>query len=212
MATSSDGGQPLNRVQVFVDYWNLFLSLDRLEARFTIDWEKLGPTLARAAVEVVDDLAPHRYEGMNVYGSYNPRTNSGKQLSDWASRALAPLRGLKVDMLERTRMLQGPVCPACHTEMTRCPTCRKSMRGTEEKGVDVLIATDMLSLAWQDTYDVAVLVTSDRDFIPAAGFLRTRGIKVVQASVPPAGAQLASACWGRINLKDIRDGFRRTAK
>lgn len=212
MATSSDSGQPLNRVQIFVDYWNLVLSLDGLEAGLEPDWEKFGPALARAAAEIVDEFASHRYEGMNVYGSYNPRSNSGKQLSDWASRTLAPMRGLKVDMLERTRMRCGPICPACHEEMARCPACRRSMRGTEEKGVDVFMATEMLSLAWQDTYDVAVLVTSDRDFIPAAGFLRTRGIKVVQASVPPAGAQLASACWGRINLKDNRDGFRRTTK
>ena len=39
------------------------------------------------------------------------------------------------------------------------------MRGTEEKGVDTHIATAMISLAWIDNYDVAVLVSSDRDFI-----------------------------------------------
>jgi len=35
---------------------------------------------------------------------------------------------------------------------------------TEEKGVDVAIATDMIKLAWEDAYDWAVLVSSDRDF------------------------------------------------
>ena len=44
------------------------------------------------------------------------------------------------------------------------------MRGTEEKGVDTHIATAMISLAWIDNYDVGVLVSSDRDFIPVVEF------------------------------------------
>lgn len=40
------------------------------------------------------------------------------------------------------------------------------MRGTQEKGVDVRIATDMITLAGADDYDVAVLVSSDADFVP----------------------------------------------
>lgn len=36
-----------------------------------------------------------------------------------------------------------------------------------EKGVDVKIATDMLIGAYQDHYDVAILVSSDTDLIPA---------------------------------------------
>ena len=51
------------------------------------------------------------------------------------------------------------------------------MRGTEEKGVDVRMATDMISLAWADNYDTAVLVSLDRDFVPVAEFLETRGIE-----------------------------------
>jgi uncharacterized LabA/DUF88 family protein len=39
------------------------------------------------------------------------------------------------------------------------------MRGMEEKGVDTRIVTDMMSLAWNGAYDVAVLVSADRDFI-----------------------------------------------
>ena len=71
------------------------------------------------------------------------------------------------------------------------------MRGTEEKGVDVRLATDMISLAWVDNYDVAVLVSSDRDFVPVAEFLETKGIKVIHGAFPPRGAQLTARCWGK---------------
>lgn len=90
-----------------------------------------------------------------------------------------------------------------------CPNCGKDMRGSEEKGVDTRIATAMISLAWADNYDVAVLVSSDRDFIPVVEFLETKGIKVVHGGFPPQGSGLSQRCWGAIAIPNIRDRFRR---
>ena len=56
------------------------------------------------------------------------------------------------------------------------------------------MATDMISFAWADNYDVAVLVSSDRDFVPVAEFLETRGIKVVHGAFPPKEADLIRKC------------------
>ena len=84
------------------------------------------------------------------------------------------------------------------------------MRGTEEKGIDVRMATDMISLAWADNYDIAVLVPSDRDFVPAAEFLETQGIKVIHGKFPPRGAQLTARCWGSVNIAGLREEFRFT--
>ena len=78
------------------------------------------------------------------------------------------------------------------------------MRGTEEKGVDVRMETDMISLAWVDNYDIAVLVSSDRDFVPVAEFLETRGIKVIHGAFPPKGAQLTAKCWANIDIARLR--------
>ena len=82
------------------------------------------------------------------------------------------------------------------------------MRGTEEKGVDTRIVTDMISLAWVGNYDVAVLVSSDRDFIPVVEFLQTRGIKVVHGAFPPQAHALTGRCWGHIVIPDLRERFR----
>jgi uncharacterized LabA/DUF88 family protein len=47
-----------------------------------------------------------------------------------------------------------------------------------EKGVDVQIATDLLIGAYENMYDVAILVSSDTDLIPAIKKVRYLGKKV----------------------------------
>lgn len=48
----------------------------------------------------------------------------------------------------------------------------------KEKGVDVQMAVDMLRGAYKDTYDTAVLVSSDNDLIPAIREVQSAGKKV----------------------------------
>ncbi|WP_419936862.1 NYN domain-containing protein [Candidatus Palauibacter sp.] len=77
------------------------------------------------------------------------------------------------------------------------------MRGTEEKGVDVRMATDMISLAWVDNYDIAVLVSSDRDFVqPGAGGASTSHVCARSSASPNRrrrhlSAEQESARWSR---------------
>jgi uncharacterized LabA/DUF88 family protein len=47
-----------------------------------------------------------------------------------------------------------------------CPHCGEKIERTIEKGVDTAIVTDIFRLAWEESLDVGVLVSSDRDFIP----------------------------------------------
>ena len=69
-------------------------------------------------------------------------------------------------MVPRQKKCSPPKCPTCRTPVAICPSCRADMRGTEEKGVDVRMATDLISLAWIKNYDIAVLVSADQDFVP----------------------------------------------
>ncbi len=147
---------------------------------FEIDLYPLGRLLAETALAVVDATAGLDYQGMRLYGSYDPVSAAGNRQRNWFTNFASQVPGESVTAVPRQRKRTGPVCPSCNDVVERCPDCGSDMRGTEEKGVDTRIATDMVSLAWVDQYDVAVLVSSDRDFVPVVQFLDSRAIKVVR--------------------------------
>ena len=124
-------------------------------------------------------------------------------------------------MVPRSRKISPPKCPHCHEEVAVCPGCGLDMRGTEEKGVDVRIATDMIRISLAlDRHDdigrhqhraevVPVLVSPDSDFVPLAEFLAEREIKVIHGWFPLQGAKFAEACWEKIDILELRENFRR---
>ena len=63
---------------------------------------------------------------------------------------------------------------------------RSKMRGdvTVEKGVDIMLATDLLRMAWNDHYDVAILVSGDGDFAYAIQAVKDMGKHVIVAAFP----------------------------
>ena len=67
-----------------------------------------------------------------------------------------------------------------------------------EKGVDIMLATDVLNLAWHDLYDVAVVVSGDGDFAYALQTVKNLGKHVEVAAFPPnlswELAQVADSC------------------
>ena len=202
------GGGSTHRVHIFVDFWNFELSMQKVESFFRADFKALGPRLVEAATGIVGSDARGEYAGMSVYMSSDESSSAEAKFRGWATNVLDRFPGVNVSLVPRIKKASGPKCPSCHEVVGSCPKCEADMRGTEEKGVDVRIATDMIMLAWADSYDIAVLVSSDSDLVPAAEFLQTKGLKVIHGSIPPRGAYMSQKCWGSIDLPKIRNSFR----
>jgi uncharacterized LabA/DUF88 family protein len=181
-----------------------------VEDSFPADWKGLPKVLTREAVKLIDEGAVAEYTGMRVYGSFDG--NGDAALRKWVSTTLDTFPGVNVKFVDRQKKKSGPKCPSCYKLVEHCPHCGNDMRGTEEKGVDTAIATDMISLAWEGAFDLAVLVSADRDFIPVVDYLHTKGIKIIHAAFPPKGAKLSQTCWGSIDLAALRGQFRRAPK
>jgi len=209
-----------HRIRVFVDYWNFQLTINKREAsergivdyRFEVDWLGLGPWLARKACERIQ-ITDYSFDGINIYTSYNPGTQEGKRFNQWARNILSKGTGVSVECIER-KPKNFPQCPVCHQEIRNCPHsgCGATLISTVEKGVDTLIATDMIRLAWEDAYDFAVLSTMDRDLIPAVKFLKQKGRKIIHAGFPPLGTDLAAACWASFDVYHARKEIKRPPK
>ena len=196
------------RVRVFIDFWNFTLSVKGHDDQFRIAWQKLGPVLTAETGKLLTGSVPN-YEGLHVYGSYDPNKPNDAKLKNWFANTLDKMPGVNVVLVPRQRKKGYPKCPVCQNEAKACAACGNDMRGTEEKGVDTRIATDLISLAWADGYDAAVLISADRDFVPVAEFLQTKGIKIIHGTFPPNGSELTQKCWGNIILPPLMSQFKR---
>jgi uncharacterized LabA/DUF88 family protein len=184
------------RIKIFIDFWNFTLEMKEYDPAFRVDYDKLAAILTRHAAH---PEGAGVYEGTIVYASINPLTSADRPLSDFLRNVLNRKVGYQVKIFER-KPAKRVRCPECAQEILACPHCSKPLRRTVEKGVDTAIATDMFQQAWDNTYDSAVIMSSDRDYIPMVNFLQTRGKKIIHASFIRGGRELANACWKQMDL------------
>ncbi len=210
------------RTMVFVDYWNLQLTLQSEDGlakgltgtalqshRFQVDWFSLGGVLTGLA----DSHVSHTpgvplgllYQETRFYTSTDPGDAAYK---NFATKTLASRPGIRVYCQDR-RPKKNPLCPSCHSVMDVCPHCRNAINATQEKGVDTLLVTDLLRLGLDGSYDVAILVSQDSDMAPAAEHLASKGIKVIHAGIKHFGSGVAKKCWGSFDILPLRAAFER---
>lgn len=188
------------RFKVFVDYWNFQLLINEVSSqdKVPIDWKQLGQNLTKYTADSIN-IKDFSYEGMNVYTSYDPNKDRNTYFK-WINNWLNKQTGVQVYCLER-KPKRPPFCPSCHNKIEQCPHCNEPMKGNLEKGVDALIVTDLIRLAWENAYDIAILVSCDRDLIPGVKFIDAKCKKVIHAGFPPIGSDISNSCWASINLK-----------
>lgn len=186
------------RIKVFLDYWNFQLLANQVvgQDKTPLNWPALGEWLAEESA-LIAKAKPYNYEGMNIYTSYNPKKDP--KYYDWVQKWLNRQPGVQVYCLER-RPKQLPRCPSCKTQISTCPSCHASLEGTSEKGVDALLVTDMIRLAWENSYEIAVLASSDSDIVPAVKYLDQKGKKVIHAGFLEIGSNLAKSCWASFDI------------
>lgn len=196
------------RARVFIDFWNFQLEWRNRANEAQCDWKRLGQELTAAA----SGCLPVNSEGLvleetRVYASYE-KGRDGK-LAGWLHNFLDMQPGVRVFATERQWKARAVHCRWCQTRHELCPMCNKLLGRASEKAIDARIVTDMLALAWEDAYDVAILVTSDKDFIPAVETLQTKNIRVVNATWRGLGRQLAQVSWASFEIDDLIAALRR---
>lgn len=81
------------------------------------------------------------------------------------------------------------------------------MRGGDQKvrrkRLDAAIVTDLFTQAWENAYTIAILVSSDGDYVPAVEKLQEKGPKIINATWRQIGHQLAKTCWAAIEFNGL---------
>lgn len=136
-----------------------------------LGWDKYTPRLIRAYLytgEYTDTLIK-KIE----YKLSNPKLNSYYQ------------RKIKEDLenANRRKAAQEKLfewCIECNfMELKTTPLKYEPAQGIYQKGVDVLIATDLMSHAYQNTFDAAILCSGDLDLLESIKVVKNLGKKVI---------------------------------
>lgn len=188
------------RTRLFIDYWNFHIDWQKRTQSGLIDWTRLPAVFLQAASEQFAKAGqgPLSLEETRVYASYEPG-HDGK-LKGWLHNWLDRQPGIRVFASERHWRQRSIHCRQCGNELVECPHCSKPLGRAGEKTVDARIVTDLVNLAWEGVYDVALLVTSDKDFKPAVEALQNRSFKVVNGHWRGLGHELASLCWASFEI------------
>lgn len=73
-----------------------------------------------------------------------------------------------------------------------------------EKGVDAVIITDLISMAFDDNYDLGILISGDADHAPAVQYIQRKTDKqIVQAFFKAHGDELRNKCWDHVFFDDL---------
>lgn len=187
------------RVHFFIDYWNFQLRWNERAGDARCDWAHL-PVVMMERLRTLPLSLPLEYQGTRVYASCD---QEDENLRRWLENFLERQPGTSVIALERRRRLDHIRCRSCGYETGTCPSCGQPLVWSAEKGVEAALITDLFELAMAGAMDLAVLVSSDSDFVfPVAG-LQGRGIKVINAAWHGAGQELARACWATLDLDEL---------
>lgn len=198
------------RARVFIDFWNYQLGWndaagkDRAGNDVRCDWSKLPRALVAAADDVLTgagNQAGLTLEETIVHASVND-ARDGK-LRGWLTNWLDHQPSYDVKIRDRKPRHRPVHCSACGSDISTCTNCNARLMIAVEKGVDAALVTDLLSLAWQRAYDVAVLVSGDSDYIPAVEYVQSQGLKVINAGWSAQGHELRGACWGSFKLDNL---------
>ena len=147
-------GRPLKRVAIFIDGSNLYHSLEENCKRYDVDFAAFAAKLCNGR-----SLFRVYYYNVLRVAEHNPQAYQDQQ------KFLSALHNTPyLEVRLGSSKVRGDVAV--------------------EKGVDIMVATDLLRLAWDNLYDVAILVSGDGDFAYAVQAVKNIGKHVEIAAFP----------------------------
>jgi len=157
----------MERVNVYIDGYNLYHAIDRLNDN-RLKWLDLTKLISHF-------LHPNRHtlNKIHYFSAYATWKKGAFKRHKIYTRAL--------DTTGVNTIIGG------FKEKDRyCRSCKAKWKGHEEKETDVNIALNLLNDAYQDEYDEAIIVSQDSDLFPAIKLVKKHfPEKIIRIITPP---------------------------
>ena len=167
--------RPVSRVAVFVDYQNMYHGARRAFGDPTADAPSFGHLDPATLAQLLTDLGRAVDPGRMLVATSVYRGEPGR-LSHRKLRA--------VFARQTSRWLTDPAVTVRTTPLRyrREVASGAPMWRAEEKGIDVLLAVDVVRGCYLDEFDTAVVASADTDLVPALDEALRAGKRVETAS------------------------------
>jgi hypothetical protein len=178
------------KICIFIDGQNFYRSLLRYDESLRVDYDKLARWITQSVG------GPAAMFGGAYY--YVGVSADAPAMVEGFLKGLELRPGYFVKREPRVR------------RSGRCFTCGAEYEYTTEKRVDTRLVADLIHYAANGTFDAAVLVSGDEDFVPAVEAVNALGKQVWVAtwSADELSKQLRVRCFGEVHLGDGVGVFR----
>src|SRR5438552_1759227 len=178
------------KVYIFIDGQNFYRALQRYDETLRVDYDRLAAWITQA-VGGASAFFGGAYYYVGVSSDAPPQVEG-------FLKGLELRQGYYVRREPRKR------------RTGRCPACGVDYDYTTEKRVDSRMVAELIHFAANGTYDAAVLVSGDDDFVPAVEAVNALGKQVWVAtwSAEELSSELRVRCFGQIRLSDGVAAFR----
>jgi uncharacterized LabA/DUF88 family protein len=178
------------KVYIFIDGQNFYRSLQRYDETLRVDYDRLAAWITQAVG------GPSAFFG-GAYYYVGVSADAPPQVEGFL-KGLELRQGYYVRREPRKR------------RTGRCPACGVEYEYTTEKRVDSRMVAELIHFAANNTYDAAVLVSGDDDFVPAVEAVNALGKQVWVAtwSAEELSTELRVRCFGQIRLSEGVAAFR----
>lgn len=157
----------MEKVMIFIDGANLLHGCKNYKDKYQVDLLKLRDAL----------VGGRRLIRAYYYGSFIPDApNYESQIKFFDFLEYKGFKVIKSPLRKRTVEFECKTCGATH-----------STEESREKGVDIALATDMLSFGINDHYDTAIVVSGDYDYYRAIEEVQRNGKNVEIAYFKKSG-------------------------
>lgn len=174
---SKGGRNPIiKRIMVFIDGGYIRKQISKKYNKEDLHYGKFGEFLAKnypASSRASSDLIRiYYYDGI-------PSLDDLEKFKDETEEEIKKREQKIKEKLDAQKAYLSKIDLMDNCDVKKGRLVMKKDLSFEQKGIDTKIATDMISKAYLNQYDLAILVTGDTDFIEVIEEAKTAGVIVV---------------------------------